>query len=263
MNATEATIVSADYDDQDDLDFDLGDVVESDEGREQANLLHSDEEDVKPAVSTALPEGAIKAPLGSREHWRERQGLDSEEGEPDTEDEDVIVVRSSADGDTEGTAVDAPNPTAWEGLFPRQQVLPPSMNGINRDLGRLDADNADTAPTVKSEPDSMLSKLQLDPLAYSDAPVGMGAGENPDKNNFDPDRWLAPFVAYFDTQSNAVANGLPPSTASGRVQAEADKRFVFTDRSSSDDVQELTYRGRSLKKAKTGEHGARRSSPAH
>jgi hypothetical protein len=78
--------------------------------------------------------------------------------------------------------------------------------------------------------------------------MGAAAG---DQKAFDPDRPLAPFVAYFDTRAAAEKNDLPSSKASDRVQTVADSQCVRVT-SSLLAVTDAFCVLRRLAKAKTG-----------
>ncbi|GAA5867873.1 hypothetical protein JCM3774_004706, partial [Rhodotorula dairenensis] len=204
--ATEATKASPEYEDGKEAPHNAADATGD-------MALDVEEEEGKPTISTAASGLAARAPLGSAAAWRERHGIDSDEDEPDTEDEDNIVRRSEP-SDNE----DDPKKDDWQTLFPREQVDSAPVDAVKQELDRLALEES-----IKSEQRSQ--KLELDPTAYTDSPMGMGAGAGEQKE-FDQDRYLSPFVAYFDTQLNASLNGLSESLASPNVRAQADKALL-------------------------------------
>ncbi|BGP52608.1 DNA ligase (ATP) [Rhodotorula sphaerocarpa] len=207
VHATAATMESAAY--------------VADEAKPDLELMLTDsEEDIKPTLPQSGLPLTITAPVGSNEHWRQRHDLDAEESEPDTEDEDNTYELPEEPGTESDTAAETGK---WSTLFPRQQTLPAPVNAMNRRMSELDLE--EQGAQVKEEPDAVLQKLKLDPEAYTDAPPGMGAGEEVTQT-FDPDKWFAPYVAYFDTQANASQNSLATSVASVGIKAEADKTLA-------------------------------------
>lgn len=204
VHATAATMESAAY-------------VADEEKPDLELMLTDSEEDIKPTLPQSGLPLTITAPVGSNEHWRQRHDLDAEESEPDTEDEDN-TYELPEEPDTESDT--AAETGKWSTLFPRQQTLPAPVNAMNRRMSELDLE--EQGAQVKEEPDAVLQKLKLDPEAYTDAPPGMGAEEEVTQT-FDPDKWFAPYVAYFDTQANASQNSLATSVASVGIKAEADK----------------------------------------
>jgi hypothetical protein len=163
----------------------------------------------KPTTSPTMSPPPTHAPLGSAQAWRERHDVDSGDDEPDTEDEDNVVALPEP-SDDEG---DVKNGESWQSLFP----LSASVKAMDQDLDHLTLEQS-----IKPEMDELMHKFELDPTAYTDSPMGMGAGPD-DQKEFDPERYLSPFVAYFDTQLNASLNGLPESMASPKVRSQADK----------------------------------------
>lgn len=180
--------------------------------------IEVEEEERKPSIAPAAPALRARAPFGSAEAWRERHDVGSDEDEPDTEEEDNYAQRSDGYSGNEvedDAKVGDPGSSRWRTLFPRQQVDSAPLDTVKRDLDQLALEES-----IKSEERSQ--KLEQDPDAYTDSPMGMGAGFGEQKE-FDPDRYLSPFVAYFDTQLNASLNGLPESLTSPNVRAQADK----------------------------------------
>ncbi|GAA5955325.1 hypothetical protein JCM8115_001915 [Rhodotorula mucilaginosa] len=175
-------------------------------------LVEPVDEGDKPTTSPTMSPPPTHAPLGSAQAWRERHDVDSGDDEPDTEDEDNVVALPEP-GDDEG---DVKNGESWQSLFP----LSASVKAMDQDLDHLMLEQS-----IKSEMDELMHKFELDPTAYTDSPMGMGSGPN-DQKEFDPERYLSPFVAYFDTQLNASLNGLPESMASPKVRSQADKALI-------------------------------------
>lgn len=202
VHATDATKASPEY--------------EGSEGASQKGadgtadmLVEPAEEGLKPRTSPTMSPPPTHARLGSAQAWRERHNVDSKDDEPDTEDEDSVVALPEP-SDDEG---DVKNGNSWQSLFP----LSASVKAMDQDLDHLTLEQS-----IKSEMDELMHKFELDPDAYTNSPMGMGAGPD-DQKEFDPARYLSPFVAYFDTQLNASLNGLPESMASPKVRSQADK----------------------------------------
>ncbi|GAA5981421.1 hypothetical protein JCM10908_004104 [Rhodotorula pacifica] len=215
VHATDETKASPEYeDDEDDVESGLPD------GGDLVLDLPEDKEEHKPTTSPTASPPPTHAPLGSAQAWRERHNVDSEEDEPDTEDEDNLVIVSNHSDTEEDSSTIGERGEGWKNLFPRQQVLSAPLNAVNQNLGHLGLDES-----IKSEPEERMQKLDLDPAAYTESPVGMGAGVD-DKKDFDPDLYLSPFVGYFDTQLNASLNNLPESAASPKVRSQADKALL-------------------------------------
>lgn len=191
-------------------------------------------EDVKPDVSQEAPRR-----ITATEAWSQYRGeaaADSEdEPETDNDEGEALVVKTE----------EAPLPEGpqFEEYWPRRGAMAPLVNEINQDVGDLDLDASATQDkkpdadsfgrrvedlglgTSESLGRSESLELETDPDGLSGAPPGMGAGED-DQKAFDPDRPLAPFVAYFDTRAGAEKNDLPRSKASDRVQTLADSQCV-------------------------------------
>lgn len=175
-------------------------------------LVEPVEEGHKPTTSPTTSPPPTHAPLGSAQAWRERHDIDSEDDEPDTEDEDNVVALPEP-SDDEG---DVKSGESWQSLFP----LSASVKAVDQDLDHLTLEQS-----IKSEMDELMHKFESDPTAYTDSPMGMGAGAD-DQKEFDMERYLSPFVAYFDTQLNASLNGLPESMAAPKVRSQADKALI-------------------------------------
>ncbi|PRQ77013.1 ATP dependent DNA ligase domain-domain containing protein [Rhodotorula toruloides] len=189
-------------------------------------------EDVKPDVSQGAPRRITAA-----EAWSQYRGevAADDEDDPETEDDEgeLLAVKTE----------DAPLPEVpqYEDYWPRKGTMAPPVNAINQDVGKLDLG---TSSSQEKKPDAdsfggRVEDLQLgagessarsetvaaDNDGLTDAPPGMGAGAD-DQKAFDPDRPLAPFVAYFDTRAGAEKNDLPSSKASDRVQTVADSQLA-------------------------------------
>ncbi|GEM06078.1 DNA ligase [Rhodotorula toruloides] len=225
VHATPKTISSPDYEADSDDDHD-------DNG---GGMKVDGSEDVKPKILQEAPRRMTAA-----EAWSQYRGEDAadDEDDPETEDDEgeKLIVKTE-----EGPL---PNVPRYEDYWPRKGTTAPPVNAINQDVGNLDlaaSSSQEKKPEAESfdrgvedlgfgtaesaESSARIQTVAADNDALTDAPPGMGAGVD-DKKAFDPDRPLAPFVAYFDTRAGAEKNDLPNSKASDRVQTVADSQLA-------------------------------------